>query len=257
MITFNLHKTALITVIMGNIWGFALLPAQAQSDSSALLTVSLDTARTNSSDLYINPGRTTVIDFSATNEVITSIKLGDSSRTVYSTDIPIETNRARTVYLEAIAPITFPGATTSKISNLIVKTAETSGRQRLYVFDLHHRQGMSESNGIAIVPQATPTPSCSPTWQVRGKTANLFDIERGLQIAIRKKFTSADDPIVTKVKEFLAIAENSCLALPEAAQKAQVDLALIGELAAIGLEVKEQKLTEQQFKTRSFKIQNS
>jgi hypothetical protein len=241
MINLNdLTKTALITVILGNFWAFTSLPARAESP--ALLTVSLDTARVDSSDLYIYPGRTTIIDFSATNEVITSIKLGDSSRTVYSTDVPVETNQARTVYLEAIAPITFPGATTSKISNLIVKTAETSGRQRLYVFNLHHRQGMSESNGIAIVPQAASTPSCSSTWQVRGKTANLFDIERGLQIAIQKRFTRADDPVVTKVKEFLAIAENSCLTLPEAAQKAQVDLAVIGELAAIGLEVKETKL---------------
>jgi hypothetical protein len=58
-----------------------------------------------------------------------------------------------------------------------------------------------------------------------------------VELLISKGYTSASDSIVTRVRNFLAIArDRSELSLVEVAKEANVDLAVITELARIAFE---------------------
>ncbi len=207
------------------------------SAEQVFTTVSFRQVRGRAIKLYIYSGRTSVIDFSETNEVIISIKVGDSSRTVFSTNLPLDTGQARTIFVGAIQPLNISRATTNSITNLVVKTLDSlTQKQRLYLFDIYHQgQTKPANNGIRIVNQNSSEPT-ELTWKVEGRLVNLFDIETGLRVAIQKGFTSANDPVVLKVREFLAIANNLQVSLPEAAKRASLELAVVSELAKIGLE---------------------
>ena len=200
--------------------------------------VSQETAIANGINVSVNPGRIAVIDFSATDEAISYIGLGDASRVVYSTDFPIQSGTAQTIFLLPIEELEFPGATTTRITNLVAKTVDADGISRVYNFQIYHSNSVANL-GIKITPQTRNTVADIESQTIKvsyGRAANLDDVARGLTIAIARGFTTADDPVVSKVKGFIAIARNGELSVVESARSADVDLAVISSLAEMALD---------------------
>ncbi|MGK7916660.1 MAG: hypothetical protein AB4038_14125 [Prochloraceae cyanobacterium] len=200
--------------------------------------VSQETAIANGINVSVNPGRIAVIDFSATDEAISYIGLGDASRVVYNTDFPIQSGTAQTIFLLPIEELDFPGATTTRITNLVAKTVDANGVSRVYNFQIEHSNSVANL-GIKITPQTRKTIADIERQTIKvsyGRAANLDDVARGLTIAIERGFTTADDPVVSKVRRFIALARNGELSVVESAQAADIDLAVISSLAEMALD---------------------
>lgn len=89
-------------------------------------------------------GRITAIDFSHTNQKITSVVLADPSRLVYMLDTPITSGQALTLFLRQIEPLKFPGVTSSKQTNLLIKTIDPQGKPQLHSFEIAIATGTPE-----------------------------------------------------------------------------------------------------------------
>lgn len=229
------------TAAMG---GVLLAQASVLAAESTIATnlnyeqVSQETAIAKSINVSVNPGRIAVIDFSATDEAIAYIGLGDASRVVYNTDFPIESGTAQTIFLLPIEELDFPGATTTRITNLVAKTVDGSGVSRVYNFQINHSNSVANL-GIKITPQTRKTIADIDRQTIEvsyGRAANLDDVARGLTLAIERGFTTADDSVVSKVKRFIALARNGELSVIESAQAAEIDLAVISSLAEMALD---------------------
>lgn len=200
--------------------------------------VSQETAIAGGINVFVNPGRIAVIDFSATEEAISYIGLGDASRVVYNTDFPIESGTAQTIFLLPIEKLNFPGATTTGITNLVAKTIDASGVSRIYNFQIEHSNSVANL-GIKITPQTRNTIADTDSHTIKvsyGRVANLDDVARGLTLAIARGLTTADDPVVNKVRHFIALARNGELGVVESAKSAEIDLAVISSLAEMALD---------------------
>ncbi len=69
------------------------------------------------------------------------------------------------------------------------------------------------------------------------RPATLDSIERGLQVAVARRYTSTSDPIVRKVREFLARAGNtSNRSWNELAQTLKIPFPVLTQLANLGRE---------------------
>ena len=213
-----------------------LEPTQAQpfpivldSPGASYRTVERETALQYSMPLQVAPGRTTTLTFD-TDEVIAYVLLGDSSRLVYTLNGELGSAQTKLLFLRRIDPLDFPGATTTWVTTLNVQTIDATGRLRLYTFEVEPVAQPPTYVGLTITP-AIPG---NQTLQVgTNRRATLQDIEMGLAIAIQQGYTSASDPIVSQVRQFLALARNTAITLPEAATTTQVPLAVISELANI------------------------
>lgn len=109
---------------------------QAQAQTPAYRLIERDMAASNRIQVQITPGRATPISFTQTDEAIAYILVADPSRLVYTTDTDLKSGRATTIFLRAIQPLKFPGATTTAITNLLVQTVDQAGQKRLYNFDI-------------------------------------------------------------------------------------------------------------------------
>ncbi len=154
--------------------------------------VGQETAIASGINVSVNPGRIAVIDFSATDEAISYLGLGDASKVVYNTDFPIQSGMAQTIFLLPIEELEFPGATTTKITNLVAKTVDAGGVSRVYNFQINHSQSVVNL-GVKIMPQtlqAIADVNRSGIKVSYGRTANLDDVARGLTLAISRGFTT-------------------------------------------------------------------
>ncbi|NJL63253.1 MAG: hypothetical protein HC903_17285 [Methylacidiphilales bacterium] len=229
-------KLSVVAFSMSNL--YFITPSYAQP---AILTVSTNQARgTNSRaiEVKVGNGRATAIDFSGVNERITQIFLSDPSSFTYSTDTPLENGQATTVFLRRIQPLKFPNLTTSSNTNLFVKTRASDGQIHLYTFNLKKSNKSPNYSGIAISNQIPNFAGVEMTFQVGSfRRATINDIERGLVSAIRRGYTPPSDPVVNKVREFIALARNSSdHNFIEVASSAKVSLPLLTELALLGIE---------------------
>ena len=240
-LTFYLSLLAASTAAMS---GVLLAQASVLASESTIAAnlnyqqVSQETAIATGINVSVNPGRIAVIDFSATDEAISYIGLGDASRVVYNTDFPIQSGTAQTIFLLPIEELEFPGATTTRITNLVAKTVDTSGVSRVYNFQINHSNSVANL-GIKITPQTRNAIADVDRQVIKvsyGRAANLDDVARGLTLAIDRGFTTADDPVVSKVRRFIALARNGELSVVESAQSADVDLAVISSLAEMALD---------------------
>ena len=208
---------------------FFTTPSYAQSSTLKPLT---------SSEVKVWTGRATAIDFSGVNERITQVFLADPTHFTYTTDLPLDSRQATTIFLRRIKPLKFPNLTTTSVTNLFVKTKTDDGKTRLYTFNLKKSSSSPTYSGLSISNKISNHDRRELTLQVGSfRKANINDIERGLVSAIRKGYTPASDPIVSKVKRFIALARNtSDKSLVELAQDAKVSLPLITELGLMGIE---------------------
>lgn len=220
----------------------------AQTNRSTQKIPRLDAVgRTIRLELY--PGRATVVDLSQTKEIIVSVLLADQSNITYTSDYPIESGRSKTLFLRRIQDLDFPGATEATITNLWIKTRSPDGTEHLYSFDLFFASGgVGMANGVQILPEKTGQDVGSEDRNnslslpdntlivSKGRRATISDIEEGLQIAIRRGYTPADDPIVLRIEEILLEVRNSSRSLDGVAQQKQVNILVLSELAEIALD---------------------
>ena len=149
-----------------------------------------------------------------------------------------ESGTAQTIFLLPIEELEFPGATTTRITNLVAKTVDGSGVSRVYNFQINHSNSVANL-GIKITPQTRKTIADIDRQTIKvsyGRAANLDDVTRGLTRAIERGFTTADDPVVSKVRRFIALARNGELSVVESAKSAEIDLAVISSLAEMALD---------------------
>lgn len=180
-------------------------------------------------------GRITAIDFSLLNQRIVSIALADPSRLVYNTDSPLAKGTASTIYLRPIQPLRFSGATTTSVTNLIVKT----NTRQTYVFNVVAANGKSDYSVIQLSHHAPVYDPTQPLTASTHRTAltheaiDLDGVEAGIQVAIARQFAKADDPLFDKVRNFLRQARQG-VPLAIAAERAIVSPALILKLNQLG-----------------------
>lgn len=177
-------------------------------------------------------GRATAIDFSSTKQRIISVVLADPSKLVYNADLPIESGQASTLFLKQIQPLKFPGATTTNLTNLFIKTVDAQGRQQLHVFNVLAAHGSPEYGNVQVSKTASTTSSLLPTLS----TSELLDrVEAGMQVAIARGLAKADDPLFDRVRQFIVEA-GSGTSLAVATRRANVSPALILKLSQLGLQ---------------------
>ena len=198
----------------------------------AILTVNASQARgldSKAIDIKVWTGRATAIDFSGVNERITQIFLADPTHFTYATDVPLDSGQATTVFLRKIQPLKFPNLTTTDITNLFIKTKTSDGKSHLYTFNLKKSNSSPGYSGLKISNQNPNPDRIEPTIKVGSfRRATINDIERGLVSAIRKGYTPPSDPVVIKIREFIALARNtSDKSLVEIAQNTKVSLPLL------------------------------
>ncbi|MHC5719640.1 MAG: hypothetical protein ACYTX0_48265, partial [Nostoc sp.] len=154
-----------------------------------------------------------------------------------------------TIFLRAIQPLKFPGATTTAITNLLVQTVDKTGQKRLYNFDIVPVRrntgyvGIQIANAIASGTarrRRTASESSAIAGQQtllidKNRRARVDDIETGLRIAINRGYTSKSDPVVPKVQQVLSLLRNSRVTIPEAATSVGVPVEVISELGRIAL----------------------
>lgn len=207
-----------------------VLPAQAQT--SAYQVVDRNRATTSAVQVQVAPGRATSISFSQTDETITYILLADASKLVYSTDAELETGWAKTVFLRVIEPLRFPGATTTPVTNLMIQTVDAAGKNRLYTFDVVHSNN-PRYVGVQILPAIAGSHASSIAGNLNLTPDN---IQTGLNIAIMRGYTSIDDPVVTKVRQFLELMRTENMTVSEAAYSVGIPWNVLTELVRISQE---------------------
>lgn len=228
-------KTGIFCVIT---FGLITVSFSVDAQQPGALTASPSQSVTEKAiNLQVWTGRATAIDFSSVNEQITQIFLADPSRFTYATDTPLETGRATTIFLRRIKPLQFPNLTTASVTNLFVKTKIANGNMRLYTFNLQAGENLPKYSTIDIAA-VSGVEQQRQTLEVGSfRRATLSDIERGLVAAVRLGYAPTRDPIVFKVREFLAIARNtSSQTLVEIAQKVNLPLPVLTEIGLLGIE---------------------
>jgi len=194
---------------------------------SAYQTVSRESATQQLTEVQLESGRSTAIDFSAVGEQIIFVNLADPSRTVFTSNAPIQSGQATTLFLTPIQPLNFPGATTNPITNLHVQTIDSTGVQRLYSFNLRPVE-MARYTGVMIQPEPVPRPQPQAALPT-----DVDGIERGLAIAIQHRYTAPHDPIVDRIRQVLTDVRQG-LSLPQSAQRHQVPLQVLQALDELG-----------------------
>jgi hypothetical protein len=232
------------------LFGVTIPVVYAQAQTPAYHLIERDMATSNRIQVQITPGRATPISFTQTDEAkIAYILVADPSRLVYTTDTDLKSGRATTIFLRAIQPLKFPGATTTAMTNLLVQTVDKTGQKRLYNFDIVPVRRNTGYVGIQIANAITSGTAprrgaASESSAIAGqqtllidknRRARVDDIETGLRIAINRGYTNKSDPVVPKVQQVLSLLRNSRVTIPEAATSVGVPVEVISELGRIAL----------------------
>lgn len=251
-------KKILPTLLSISVWAIAL-PTQAQTPS--LEPIPSEQAEQHTEDLVLRPGRQSLIDFQ-NGQTIYFIRLADVSQIVFSTDVPLESGMAQSVLLRPINPLNLerPLRTTNGRypTNITIGTTGSLGRI-LYTFNLAIDSSGAQptTNGIVIRPETPPEPdepqNPGTITLDNQAIASLSDIERGIRVALRRGYTRASDPVIRKLDNFIAIAQQN-VPLIEAAQQAELQFAIVTRLAELGLEegrIEQQRMEQQLTQSQS------
>jgi len=204
-------------------------PTTALISTNNYLLIDRQTAAKTTLDIQVMLGRATSIDFTLSDETIQYILLGDSSRTVYTTDAPLDSGNATTIYLRPIEALNFPGATTADITNLYVNTIDSQGQIQNYAFNIVPAARNENYIGVRITSDTMVQPIT-----ISGRQVTADDVENGIQLAIAYGYTRADDPIVAKVEQMIELMRSGT-PIRAAAQTADVSILVVTALARIAL----------------------
>ncbi|MCC5625732.1 hypothetical protein [Nostoc sp. CHAB 5715] len=169
------------------LFGLTIPVVQAQAQTPAYRLIERDMAASSRIQVQITPGRATPISFTQTDEAIAYILVADPSRLVYTTDTDLKSGRATTIFLRAIQPLKFPGATTTAITNLLVQTIDKTGQKRLYNFDIVPKCRNTEYVGIQIA-NALVVP-------LQGSKLRIADAPEDVAVPLRGSKLRAASPI--------------------------------------------------------------
>ncbi|PNW50709.1 UNVERIFIED_CONTAM: hypothetical protein BEN50_10975 [Euhalothece sp. KZN 001] len=239
-------KKTLITTVISVFLSATAVSAQ----TSAMESYRATEVRNNVTKLEVGSGRVTLIDLPE-NERIIHIVIGDRSRFTYALDS--ELGEAKGVILRKIEELDFPGATEAYVTNLLVTTLDNRGESHRYFFDLVPVSGVPTTNGVRIAQPQTngvvnvssypPRPGDSnATWVTSLGRATAIDIRRGLRLAISRGYTAPDDPIVAKVRNWIASVENG-ISVIEALEREDFSAGVLTNLGEMGLAAIRQPLS--------------
>lgn len=184
-------------------------------------------------EVQLEPGRSTVIDFNQVQERIIFVNLADPSRTVFTSNAPVESGLATTLFITPIEALSFPGLTINAVTTLQVQTIAPSGDLRLYTFNVWQSERAAPHAGIVITAAPEPTQpelNSAPSIDLSPRL-----IAQGLEAAIAQGLTPEDDPIVDDVQTVLANVEAG-QSLRDAAYAQGVAVEILEALAALGQE---------------------
>jgi hypothetical protein len=185
----------------------------------------------------ITPGQTAAVNFQ-NQQTISYLKLSDESQTVYSTNAPVSSGAAQSVFLTAIEKLDFPGSISSSAPNLFVVAIDKQGRQQQYEFVIKKRIpgtiGLDDNKiNIVSAPVAQPKPSKVIKTDLGDATPD--DIRLGLQHKLSLGELQGDSSTALLVAEAIAISLNENKPLLAIASELQIPLALLSELGRTGL----------------------
>lgn len=203
-----------------------------RSVSSNAIELEATNAERSTNVVNVSPGRATAIIFE-TGEVISFVLLSDDSQTLYFPNAPIESGRATVLYLRQRQKNITPGSTQSQRPNLFINTVDRQGNFNSYEFEIHFSPIAANKTKIRLVSQRDLLLE-NAIETTRG-TATIFDIERGLQVAIAQGELSTDEEIVRAIDRCLDLAYTR-VPLTEAATRTNVPLSLLKQLGEIGLQ---------------------
>ena len=142
------------------------------------------------------------------------------------------------------------------MTNLLVTTMDNRGESHRYFFDLVPVAGVPTTNGVKIAqPQRSsedsvevsfypPRPGDSKaTWITSMGRATPTDIRRGLRLAISRGYTPPNDPIVAKVRNWIASVENG-ISVTEALAQEDFSAGVLTNLGEMGLAAIRQPLSD-------------
>lgn len=219
----SVSTTAIAAIVLLNpVAGFAAPPARQ--------TVTRDKALHQSLNVLLAPARLTSIDFNRTDETITYVGLGDSSTTVFNLDAPLNSRKAKTVFLKRIQPLHFPGAKTASTTNLMIETIDRSASKRTYSFNIIP----TTTKGTTRIEIVTAIAGEQTLIDKNGHLITLQQIETGLNTAIQRRYTPATDSIVAKTRQFLALARIQDISLSSLADQLKLKVAVLEALGSIG-----------------------
>ncbi|BAZ47132.1 hypothetical protein NIES4102_41780 (plasmid) [Chondrocystis sp. NIES-4102] len=186
--------------------------------------------------IEIIPGKTTAINFK-NQEIISYLKLSDKSKTVYSTNAPIESGQAKSVFFTAIEKLTFPGEITTSTPNLFIVSLDPQGRQREYEFVIKQKLIGEKLNNnkinIISLPTTPPKPALNIKTDLGEATAD--DIRAGLTYKLKNGELGNNSATALLVAEAIAISLNENRPMLSIAKDLQISLALLSELGRTGL----------------------
>jgi hypothetical protein len=185
----------------------------------------------------ITPGQTTAVNFQ-NQQTISYLKLSDESQTVYSTNAPVSSGAAQSVFLTAIEKLDFPGSISSSAPNLFVVAIDKQGRQQQYEFVIKKRipgtEGLDDNKiNIVSAPVAQPKPSKVIKTDLGDATPD--DLRAGLKHKLSQGELASDSTTALLVAEAIAISLNENQPMLAIAEELQIPLALLSELGRTGL----------------------
>lgn len=225
-------KRFLVTSLLSAI---LYLPTSA-AIAAPVRTISTSQAqgRTNSlPTILVWIGSGTNLSFLPTGEQIQRIWLDDPSRIALDFDASLCQGRdgkacsrstATIIHLKRINAVNWAGLPKSDATLLTVVTDGSRGRQ-LYQFRVAYGTGMPQYSTVEVQSSGIATNS---------RSLGLQSVERGLEMAIRRRLVKPQAPLVSRVRRFLALSRSG-VEVPLAAQQAGISLALVNKLAHLGL----------------------
>jgi len=140
-------------------------------------------------------------------QTIQSLFLPDSSRVVYSTNVPVQTGEAQIIFFKPVEPLEFQGEIRAKVPNLHIGVRDRRGDVRVYTVQLF-LEGGHPSRIIIGEVAAREVPANEQYLQTRFGRANVHDVEAGIQVAISRGSLEPTSATAQKIREFVALWRN-------------------------------------------------
>ena len=203
-------------------------------------TLIVDAARAlnNPTKITVNRGLATGISF-RNGETIDFILLSDQSRNTYTLNAPLDSGRAKALFLRQNEKIDFPGATTTTRPNLFVVTIDKDGNQKEYEFIITNQQSTGEGNLVVIEPN-TSSPAAEIIKPQNKITTSLGeaspdDLSLGLETELRRGNLDYRDPTTFMAAEAIALLQQETQSVESVLKITGIPLSLLTRLGESGL----------------------
>ncbi|MDB9529697.1 hypothetical protein PN498_27160 [Oscillatoria sp. CS-180] len=195
----------------------------------------LQQAESGAVSIQVWPGSGTNLDFTSTGQYIYRAWLDDPSRVQLDTDTPIENANAQIIHLRKIASIDFEGLPSTGVTLLSVATVDATGQRHLYQFRVTYGDHQPEYATISLTPQAVSPQIDTLLTNSADGGVDLETFRAGITQLILDGTIAGDGPMHERLKAFMGLVQSGS-SPAVAAQSAGVDLAVVQEVAQIGLD---------------------